>query len=92
MDLVAEEQRESLFKDREEDLIRLSRPGHVTCFRTSIWDETLYRLKIIYMLSMNLLLNSLLMQGLVQYSNNANTECGGFGEFANLFCKCYRSR
>lgn len=43
MDLVAEEQRESLFKDREDDLIRLSRPGNVTCFRTSIWDETLYR-------------------------------------------------
>lgn len=45
MDLVAEEQRDSLFKDREEDLVRLSRPGNVTCFRTSIWDETLYRLK-----------------------------------------------
>lgn len=44
MDLVAEEQRETLFKEREEDLIRLSRPGNVTCFRTSIWDETLYRL------------------------------------------------
>lgn len=43
MDLVAEEQRETLFKDREDDLIRLSKPGHVTCFRTSIWDETLYR-------------------------------------------------
>lgn len=43
MDLVAEEQRESLFKGREEDLIRLSRPGNITCFRTSIWDETLYR-------------------------------------------------
>lgn len=43
MDLVAEELRESLFKDREDDLIRLSRPGDVTCFRTSIWDETLYR-------------------------------------------------
>ncbi|XP_011185606.1 ras-related GTP-binding protein A [Zeugodacus cucurbitae] len=43
MDLVAEEQRESLFKEREEDLIKLSKPGNVTCFRTSIWDETLYR-------------------------------------------------
>ncbi|XP_034117129.1 ras-related GTP-binding protein A [Drosophila nasuta] len=43
MDLVAEEHRENVFKEREEDLIRLSRPGNVTCFRTSIWDETLYK-------------------------------------------------
>jgi len=43
MDLIAEEQRESLFKVLEDDLIRLSKPGNVTCFRTSIWDETLYR-------------------------------------------------
>lgn len=44
MDLVAEEHREHVFKEREEDLIRLSKPGNVTCFRTSIWDETLYKL------------------------------------------------
>ncbi|XP_022218372.1 ras-related GTP-binding protein A [Drosophila obscura] len=43
MDLVPEEHREGVFKEREEDLIRLSRPGNVTCFRTSIWDETLYK-------------------------------------------------
>lgn len=43
MDLVAEEHRENVFKEREEDLIRLSKPGNVTCFRTSIWDETLYK-------------------------------------------------
>ncbi|XP_055386985.1 ras-related GTP-binding protein A [Condylostylus longicornis] len=43
MDLVAEEQRDVIFKEREEDLIRLSKPLECTCFRTSIWDETLYR-------------------------------------------------
>lgn len=43
MDLVPEEHREAVFKEREEDLIRLSKPGNVTCFRTSIWDETLYK-------------------------------------------------
>lgn len=43
MDLVPEEHREGEFKVREDDLIRLSKPGNVTCFRTSIWDETLYK-------------------------------------------------
>ncbi|KAH8358498.1 hypothetical protein KR093_000477 [Drosophila rubida] len=43
MDLIPEEHRENVFKGREEDLIRLSLPGNVTCFRTSIWDETLYK-------------------------------------------------
>lgn len=43
MDLVAEERREEIFKTREEDLIRLSKPLECTCFRTSIWDETLYK-------------------------------------------------
>ncbi|CAK1548641.1 unnamed protein product [Leptosia nina] len=43
MDLVAEETREEIFKSREEDLKRLSKPLECTCFRTSIWDETLYK-------------------------------------------------
>ncbi|XP_064549954.1 ras-related GTP-binding protein A [Drosophila montana] len=43
MDLLAEDQRDRVFKEREGDLIRLSMPGNVTCFRTSIWDETLYK-------------------------------------------------
>lgn len=32
-----------IFKEREEDLRRLSRPLECACFRTSIWDETLYK-------------------------------------------------
>lgn len=43
MDLVAEEQRDVIFKEREEDLKRLSLPLICTAFKTSIWDETLYK-------------------------------------------------
>lgn len=43
MDLVAEEQRDVIFKEREEDLKRLSLPLNCTAFKTSIWDETLYK-------------------------------------------------
>ncbi|XP_076347287.1 ras-related GTP binding A/B [Tachypleus tridentatus] len=43
MDLVQEDQRDLIFKEREEDLKRLSRPLECICFRTSIWDETLYK-------------------------------------------------
>lgn len=43
MDLVQEDQRDYIFREREEDLKRLSLPLECTCFRTSIWDETLYR-------------------------------------------------
>lgn len=43
MDLVQEDQRELIFKEREADLKRLSQPLNCTCFRTSIWDETLYK-------------------------------------------------
>lgn len=43
MDLVADEQRDDIFNEREEDLKKLSLPLDCTCYRTSIWDETLYR-------------------------------------------------
>lgn len=43
MDLVQEDQRELIFREREADLKRLSRPLDCACFRTSIWDETLYK-------------------------------------------------
>ncbi|KAF4085577.1 hypothetical protein AMELA_G00096690 [Ameiurus melas] len=55
MDLVQEDQRDLIFKEREEDLKRLSRPLLCTCFRTSIWDETLYKAwsSIVYQLIPN---------------------------------------
>lgn len=43
MDLVQEDQRDLVFAERQEDLRSLSRPLECACFRTSIWDETLYR-------------------------------------------------
>jgi len=43
MDLVPEEQREQIFKKREAELVSLSAPMKIICFRTSIWDETLYK-------------------------------------------------
>ena len=43
MDLVPEEEREQIFRQRESELKQVSRPLEITCFRTSIWDETLYK-------------------------------------------------
>jgi len=42
MDLVPEESGERLFKAREGELSKIALPMKVTCFKTSIWDETLY--------------------------------------------------
>jgi len=55
MDLVQEDQRDFIFTEREEDLKKLSKPLDCTCFRTSIWDETLYKAwsSIVYMLIPN---------------------------------------
>jgi Ras-related GTP-binding protein A/B len=45
MDLIPEEQREEVFAQRERELTQLAEPLglEVACFKTSIWDETLYR-------------------------------------------------
>ena len=45
MDLIPEEQRDEVFVQRERELLRLAEPLglEVACFKTSIWDETLYR-------------------------------------------------
>ena len=43
MDLVQEEQRDTIFREREAELKRRSLPLDITSFRTSIWDETLYK-------------------------------------------------
>lgn len=37
-----------IFREREEDLRRLSKPLESTCFKTSIWDETLYRVSFYF--------------------------------------------
>jgi Ras-related GTP-binding protein A/B len=43
MDLIPESQREHLFKEKQIELIKTSEPLKITCFKTSIWDETLYQ-------------------------------------------------
>lgn len=68
MDLIQEDQRDTIFKEREDDLKRLSKPLKCTCFKTSIWDETLYRAwsSIVYMLIPNV---KELEQSLNQFAN-----------------------
>lgn len=68
MDLVQEDQRDAIFKDREEDLKRLSKPLDCSCFRTSIWDETLYKAwsSIVYLLIPNV---HVLEQNLTQFAD-----------------------
>ena len=45
MDLIPDEQREQVFVQRESELQGIAEPLglSVQCFKTSIWDETLYR-------------------------------------------------
>ncbi len=47
MDLVMEEQRETVFREREAELKRRSLPLDIVCFKTSIWDESLYKVPLI---------------------------------------------
>lgn len=55
IDLVHDNQRDVIFKDRSEQIQNLSKPLEVTCFKTSIWDETLYKAwsSIVYQLIPN---------------------------------------
>eukprot|EP01116_Phalansterium_solitarium_P022216 TRINITY_DN7254_c0_g1_i2.p1 TRINITY_DN7254_c0_g1~~TRINITY_DN7254_c0_g1_i2.p1 ORF type:complete len:311 (-),score=152.45 TRINITY_DN7254_c0_g1_i2:128-1060(-) len=49
MDLLLDEQREPQFSRRQAELMQVAQsvgplwPQRITCFRTSIWDETLYK-------------------------------------------------
>lgn len=43
MDLIQEDQRDKIFSERENEIINMSKPVKCICFKTSIWDETLYR-------------------------------------------------
>eukprot|EP00472_Partenskyella_glossopodia_P009007 CAMPEP_0197529672 /NCGR_PEP_ID=MMETSP1318-20131121/29195_1 /TAXON_ID=552666 /ORGANISM="Partenskyella glossopodia, Strain RCC365" /LENGTH=326 /DNA_ID=CAMNT_0043085227 /DNA_START=42 /DNA_END=1021 /DNA_ORIENTATION=- len=56
MDLIkTEEGREKLFEERREELSRIAAPRNLQVFRTSIWDETLYKAwsEIVYQLVPN---------------------------------------
>jgi len=56
MDLIPEEQREQVFRVREKELLEISAPLQPISFRTSIWDETLYKAwsSIVYSLIPNI--------------------------------------
>ena len=56
MDLVADEKREQEFAAREAEIKKRSIPFKVTCYPTSIWDESLYKAwsSIIYSLVPNI--------------------------------------
>ena len=43
MDLLAESKREKIFEQRRQEILDASGSFNVTCFKTSIWDETLYK-------------------------------------------------
>lgn len=48
MDLIQEDSREKVFKDKSDDIIQISKAvgwdtSYLECFRSSIWDETLYK-------------------------------------------------
>lgn len=42
MDLV-KDNKEQIFEEKEQEIITLTQPLVPTIFRTSIWDETLYK-------------------------------------------------
>lgn len=42
MDLEHENQRDLIYNERETAIVTMSTPKMCTCFKTSIWDETLY--------------------------------------------------
>jgi Ras-related GTP-binding protein A/B len=56
MDLVPEDQRETIFAQKESELKQASLPMNITLFPTSIWDETLYKAwsSIVYALIPNI--------------------------------------
>lgn len=43
MDLISEDHREATYQDQAAHITQAALPMRVTCFPTSIWDETLYR-------------------------------------------------
>ena len=55
MDLLPDNERLNIFNEREAELRRRSLPLDISCFKTSIWDESLYKawLSIVYSLIPN---------------------------------------
>ena len=69
MDLIEEEQRDLIFKERCKQLEKLSQPLECKCFSTSIWDETLYKvIHLTFIFYFKIDSNFILILGLELYS------------------------
>lgn len=43
MDLFKDQDKTRIFEEKQAELVKIANPLSVSCFRTSIWDETLYK-------------------------------------------------
>lgn len=50
MDLVPADQRQEVFLQKEAELKQASLPMKITCFSTSIWDDTLWKVVVVFKL------------------------------------------
>jgi len=73
LDLLAESIREKSFLDKRMKIIEKTKAFEVDCFKTSIWDETLYKAwsQIVYFLLPNV---KTLEKNLAQFCNTLNAD------------------
>ena len=73
LDLLAESIREKSFLDKRIKIIEKTKAFEVDCFKTSIWDETLYKAwsQIVYFLLPNV---KTLEKNLAQFCNTLNAD------------------
>jgi len=73
MDLVNKDEREKIFSGIESQLKRKALPSQLTCYQTSIWDETLYKAwaSIVHSLLPN---SEIIHAHLTEFMNNIEAE------------------
>lgn len=73
MDLLAESQREKSFQEKRMKIVERTKGFEVDCFKTSIWDETLYKAwsQIVYFLLPNV---KTLEKNLEQFCKTINAD------------------
>ena len=73
MDLLAESQREKSFQEKRMKIVEKTKGFEVDCFKTSIWDETLYKAwsQIVYFLLPNV---KTLEKNLEQFCKTINAD------------------
>lgn len=92
MDLVAEENRDKVFEDKVADIQSISNETaerrhckvHIECYRSSIWDETLYKAwsAIVYQLVPNV---TIMEQKLKQFAEIMDADEVGIKYFDKVF-------